>query len=102
MSVAAGKEVLWMRTLLDELKFNVEDASPMMMDNRLALVVMKNPEYHSHMKHIQISYHWIHQVVKRKQIAPYFIPTGKMTADILTKALARLLIERHHLKMGVM
>ena len=66
-----------------------------MMDNWSALGGIKNPEHHSQMKHIDISHHWIRQFVKNKDVEVHCIPTGEMTADILTKALPRMLVERH-------
>ena len=64
-----------------------------MMDNRSALAVIKNPEHHGQMKHIDISHHWIWQVVKNKDVAVHYIPTGEMTANILTKVLPRMLVK---------
>ena len=65
----------------------------MMMDNQSALAVIKNPKHHGWMKHIDISHHWIRQVIKNKDVAVHYIPMGEMTADILTKALPRMLVE---------
>ena len=101
-SVAAGKEIIWMRTLFKELHFDVKNPSPMMMDNWSALAVIKNSEHHGQMKHIDISHHWIWQVVKNKDVAVHYIPTGEMIADILTKALPWILVKWHHLGLGIM
>ena len=101
-AVNAAKEILWMRTLLRELHYQVGGSSPMLVDNQSALAAAQNPEHHGRMKHINVNYHWIRQVIRRKQIAPQYLPTGEMTADILTKALPRLLVERHRLSLGVM
>ena len=86
-SVAAGKEALWMRVLLKELHFEVENASPMIMDSQSALTTVMNPEHHGCMKHLDISIHWIREVFHRKQIALLYVPTEEMTADILTNVL---------------
>lgn len=101
-SVASGKEILWMRTLLKELHFQIKGASPVFVDNQSALATIRNPEHHGRMKHLDINIHWIREVVRKKQIEPSFLPSEENTVDVLTKALPRLLIERHRLAMGVM
>ena len=101
-AVATGQEVLWMHKLLRELHFPINNASPMLMDNQSAIATVKNPEHHRRMKHIDIHHHWICEAVHQKQIAVHYIPTEQMTADILTKALPRVLVERHHLALGLM
>ena len=100
--VAAGKEVLWMQTLLKELHFEVMDASPMVMDNTSSIAVVMDPQHHSRMKHLDISIHWIHDEVKNGQIAPHYIHTDDMTEDIFMKALPCLAIKRHQHALGVM
>lgn len=101
-AVATGKEVIWMRSLLRELHFPIDAATPMMMDNQSAIAVTKNPEHHGRMKHIDIQHHWIREKVRDRDIVVKYLPTEEMTADILTKALPRALVERHRLGLGVM
>lgn len=101
-TVAAGKEMLWMRSLLKELHFDATGTSPMLMDNQSALTVLMDPQHHGRMKHLDINIHWIRDIVKRGVITPYHVPSDQNTADILTKALPRILIERHRHALGVM
>ena len=58
-SVGAGKEIMWMQTLLKELHFKIGGASPLFVDDQSALTVILNPEHHRRMKHINVNYHWI-------------------------------------------
>ena len=101
-SVAAGKEIRWMWMLFKELHFDIKNPSPMMMDNWSALAVIKNPKHHGQMKHIDISHHWIWQVIKNKDVTVHYIPMGEMTADILTKVLPQMLVKWHCLGLGIM
>ena len=101
-AVATGQEVLWMRELLRELHFPIKNASPMLMDNQSAIATARNPEHHGRMKHIDIRHHWICEAIQQKSIDVHYIPTEEMTADILTKALPRVLVERHRLALGLM
>lgn len=102
VTVAAGKEVLWMLSLLKELGFASSDASLMFVDNQSTLTVVMDPQYHRRMKHLDTSIHWIHDVVKKGVIAPYHIPSDKNPTDIFTKAIPCLLIEQHRHVLGIM
>lgn len=59
----AGQEIIWMRGLLKELRFKIDEPSLLIMDNQSAMAVVKNPEHHGRMKHVDIRYHWIRQEV---------------------------------------
>ncbi|KAG8909153.1 hypothetical protein FRC01_007101, partial [Tulasnella sp. 417] len=97
----AGQEVVWMRGLLKELGFKVEGPSPLIMDNQSAISVVKNPEHHGRMKHVDIRHHWIRQEVRRKNLSVHFIPTEQMTSDILTKPLTKPWVEQHRIGLGL-
>jgi hypothetical protein len=99
---SAGRDIIWMRSLLTELGHKMDKPSPLMVDNQSALKVLKNPEHHSKMKHIDIKMHWIRQEIKRRAIEVHFLPTSDMIADILTKPLPRAAVERHRLALGLM
>lgn len=101
-TVATGKEILWMRSLLKELHYKADGTSPILVDSQSALATVMNLENHGRMKHLDIKIHWIREVVRRKQVEPFYLPTEEMTADILTKPLSRALIKRHRLSMGIM
>jgi hypothetical protein len=98
---SAGREVLWMRSLLQELGMKIVGPSPLMVDNQSALKVLRNPEHHGRMKHISIKWHWIREVIKRGEIEVHFLPTADMIADIFTKPLPRPAVERHRLALGL-
>ena len=50
----------------------------------------KNPEHQGRMKHMNPIYHGFRESVELGEVAPYYIPTLAMPADILTKALDRV------------
>ena len=98
---SAGREILWMRNLLTEIGVEVKGPSPLMVDNQSALRVLKNPEHHGRMKHIDVKYHWVRDSVKRGDIEVHFLPTHDMIADIFTKPLPRAAVEQHRLALGL-
>ena len=100
-AVDAGKDVVWMRQLLGELGFTLSAPSVLCMDNQSAISVAKNPEHHGRMKHLDLRFYWLRDVVDSGLIAPVFVPTTAQVADIFTKPLARADMERCRLLLGV-
>jgi hypothetical protein len=56
-------------------------------DNQGALALAENPEFHQRTKHINVRYHYIRELVEKKQIELFYIPTDENVADGLTKPL---------------
>lgn len=100
----AGQEMAWMRQLVGEPGFDTVPTSPLVlrMENQSALAVANNPEHHGRMKQVDVHRFCLHQTIHQKKIKAYYVPTTDMTADILTKALPRLLVECHRRSMGLM
>jgi len=97
----AGKEIVWMRKMLQELGFPMPTSSVLYMDNQSAIQVAKHPEHHGRMKQLDLSWFWLRDVVDQGTISPTYVPTGDMTADLLTKALPRLKVEYFCQQMGL-
>jgi len=53
------------------------------------------------MKHLDLRFYWLRDVVDSGLIAPVFVPTTAQVADIFTKPLARADMERCRLLLGV-
>ena len=94
----AGKEIVWMHKMLQELGFPMTAPSVLYMDNQS---VAKHPEHHGQMKQLDLSWFWLRDVVDQGVISPTYVPTGDMTADLLTKALPRLKVEQFCQEMGL-
>ena len=105
----AGKEGVWLRSLLQSLQPFTSPSNPhrtlqattLLADNQSAINITENPENHQRTKHFDVKWHWIREQVERQVFAIKYIPTDEMTADIMTKALARAKHERHRAAMGL-
>ena len=84
----AGKEAVWLRSLLAEVGFR-KRSSPVTLyaDNQGSITLANNPEFHRCTKHIDVRFHWIRDAGSLRQLEIIYIPTEKMAADGLTKAL---------------
>jgi hypothetical protein len=100
-AVSAGQESIWMSQLLAELGYNTSAAAPLLMDNQLAIQVAHNPEHHGCMKHLDLRYFWLRDEVVKGHLAPRYIPTAEMAANILTKALARVKVKTAREQLGL-
>jgi hypothetical protein len=100
-AVGAGKEILWMRGLLSEFGYTLPNPSVLHMDTQSAISVSKNPEHHGRMKQLDLRFFWLRDEVEARRIAPKFIGTKEMPADILTKALPRGSVVRCREMLGL-
>jgi len=100
-ATSSAMECLWMRSFLSELGYSVDGPSLMCMDNQSAVQVAKNPEHHGRMKHLDLRYFWLRDVVERRDVRLEYIPTGQMVADVLTKALGRIKVEEAQRQLGL-
>ena len=56
-------------------------------DNQSVIALTWDHQYHSHMKHIDVWYHFIWWVVKEGHVHLIYCPTQDMVANVFTKAL---------------
>jgi hypothetical protein len=58
-------------------------------DSMAALAYVKDPKYYGKTKHIEIKYHYIRDMVAKKEVFLEHISTKNMLADPLTKPIVR-------------
>ena len=97
----ACKEVEWIRGLLRELQYGLEDPTVLSTDNQGALKLAENPVSHGRTKHIAIRHHYIREKLANKSVWIQYVPTEMMTADSLTKGLTRQKHEKCASLMGM-
>jgi hypothetical protein len=95
------KEGLWLRHLLTELHLCPSDPIPVHVDNEGAEALARNPKHHARTKHIHARYHFIRECIADNTISLLHVSTTDMLADMLTKPLARVLLEKHCLMFGI-
>ena len=70
-------------------------------DNQGAIALAKDNKFHSHMKHIDLWYHFIREAVEDNKISISYILTDENVSDVLTKALVRLKFEQFIEALGL-
>ena len=56
-------------------------------DSQSAIMLANNPVFHAKTKHIEVKYHFLHQVLEDKRLELVKVHTDHNPADFLTKSL---------------
>ena len=99
--VDTAREIIWLRTLYNEIGHNQNKVTELFGDNQSAIVIATNLQYHKRSKHFEIKNHYLRQQIHAKKIKLSYCPTDKMMADILTKALPHAQHEQHCQALGL-
>jgi hypothetical protein len=92
---------IWLSRLLGGLLGIPTPKVNLLVDNKSAIALSKNPVHHDRSKHIDIRYHFIRDCVDRGEVDIDHVSTAEHLADILTKALGRVrFVELRH-QLGV-
>jgi len=93
----------WLRRVLADLEQEQKGAIEIYCDNKAAISMTKNPTFHSRTKHIDIRYHFIRDMVAKKEINLIYCSTQEQLADVLRKSLSkqRFCYLRDHCQLGV-
>jgi hypothetical protein len=101
VACSSSYEDIWLRKLLTGL-FDLEmEATTILWDNQSCIKMTKNPVFHDRSKHIEIRYHYIHDMVQRGAIKLKYVSTDEQVADVLTKPLSRVKFEHFRDKLGI-
>ncbi|RVX20243.1 Retrovirus-related Pol polyprotein from transposon RE1 [Vitis vinifera] len=80
-------ELIWLRHLLQELRFGKDEQMKLICDNQAALHIASNPVFHEMTKHIEVDCHFIREKIASGCVATSFVNSNDQLADIFTKSL---------------
>ncbi|RVW38072.1 Retrovirus-related Pol polyprotein from transposon RE2 [Vitis vinifera] len=84
-------ELIWLRHLLQELRFGKDEQMKLICDNQAALHIASNPVFHERTKHIEVDCHFIREKIASGCVATSFVNSNDQLADIFTKSLRGIL-----------
>ena len=84
----ATQDVVFMRRLLEELGVDMDDPTPLALDNRSARDLAYNPEHHERTKHVDRRHFYVREAVENLEITVPFVASHENLADFLTKYLS--------------
>ena len=97
----AAQEAVWLKHLYQEIADTPEKPVLINEDNQAAIAISRNPQYHGRVKHIDIKYHFIREQVHNGNIELEYCRTSEMIADMLTKGLGRVQLQKLRELAGV-
>ena len=97
----AARQAIWLQDLLSEITGWKVERVLIKIDNKSAIELTKNPVFHGKSKHIHKRYHFIRECIERELVDVEHVPGTLQKADILTKALARIMFVEMRDLIGV-
>jgi hypothetical protein len=92
----ACKEITWIRALVEEICGSPLPVKPVLrIDNTGARSLAQNDAMSEKTKHIRYTYHFVRECIREGVLDLEHVSTGANCADMMTKPLARVLLERH-------
>ena len=95
-----SRQVVWVKNLLKEIDHEV-NAIPIYGDNQGSIFIASNPVTEKRSKHIDIRYHYIREVIEKGHIELFFIDGNENPADLLTKNLGVVKLQKFRGLLGL-
>jgi histone deacetylase 1/2 len=83
----ATKEIIWVKSLLQELGVSQPQTPILWCNNIGATYLSANPVFYARTKYIEVDYHFVWERVSHKRLLIKFISSKDQLADIFTKPL---------------
>ena len=84
--ILATCELIWLKHLLQELRFGKDEQMKLICDNQAALHISFNPIFHERTKHIEVDCHFIREKIASGCMTTSFVNSNDQLVDIFTKA----------------
>jgi hypothetical protein len=88
------KDVIWLQNLISEIHVPIVGPTIILCNNQGTITLTQNNKFHPRTKHIDIQYHFIQKAVNDGKIILIYCPTSANVADIFTKVLAHLKVQK--------
>lgn len=97
----ACKEIIWLRKFLSSIGHQCFAPVELYIDNQNEINLIKNQEFHSPTKHIDVQYHFILKKYEDNIADPIYVPSKDQLANIFTKPLSRAQFTKLRSSMGI-
>ena len=76
-------ELIWLKQLLQELRFGKDEQMTLVCDNQETLHISFNPVFHERTKHIEVDCHFIREKIASGCMTISFVNSSDQLANIL-------------------
>ena len=94
-------QAVWLRRILKGFNHVQSGGTTIFCDSSSAIELSKNPVLHGRSKHIDIRFHFLHELTKEGVAKPVHCHTQEQVADIMTKPLKLDLFMKFRGLLGV-
>ena len=98
----SAKELLWILQLAKDMELHQNNPVQVFEDNQATIKVAECEKSNFRMKHLDIKYHKVRELIKEKTIQLHHCPSEQMIADILTKPIPRPRFQYIKHQLGIM
>jgi len=95
-----SRQVIWIQNIFTELGFPVQPTQ-ICADNEGGIFIASNPVQERRTKHIDVRFHYVHDLIEQKRIDVVWVPTDGNSADIFTKNLGYIKFEKFRSMLGL-
>ena len=92
---------MWFKHMFKELGMPIIVPIPICSDNNGAIFISNNPIQERRMKHIDVKFHYIRELIENGDIEVLRVDTNDNIADIFTKPLGRVKFEHFRGLLGL-
>ncbi|PKI56466.1 hypothetical protein CRG98_023104 [Punica granatum] len=85
-ATTAANQAVWLRKLMNDLGFGVEEATTSYVDNQAAIAVSQNLVFHGKTKHFKVKYFYLREVQHEGKVKLQHCSSEDQLADMFTKA----------------
>ena len=96
-----GQQAVWLKSLSEEIGFPIEGPIPLCSDNQAVIFLTINPAVECWTKHIDIRHHYIWEQYEEKVVKPFHVAGEENLADLFTKSLPVVNVEKFRSKIGL-
>ena len=94
------RQLVWIHSLFEELGITLNPI-PLCGDNQGSIFLASNLVQEKRIKHIDLRYHYIREVICEKKIELFFLEGAENPADLFTKNLGRIKFQKFREQLGL-
>ena len=95
-----SRQVIWIKPLIKKLGIKIRSIL-IYGDNQGSIFIASNAVQESRTKHIDIHYHYIHELVAAKEVELQFVPGEMNPVDMFTKNLQKIKFTQFRNQLGL-
>jgi transposase InsO family protein len=94
-------EAIWIMNIMEDIGYQQDQPMKIYEDNQACIRIAEEPREHKRMKHLDVRYNFIREVIQGGRIQILYVPTNEQLADVMTKGLPSPQFKRMCQQLGL-